>query len=136
MTDTNRVILTGRLTRDPELKSTASGQHLCRFSIANNYAVKQGEQWTEKVNYFDVVAWGRQAETIHKYVQKGQKLLIEGVLRWSSWEHDGEKQSKTEVLLERFEFMGQKPEGQKQPEPQGDPSVAAVFSALDEDIPF
>lgn len=133
--DTNATIITGRLTKDPELKSTNSGTYFCRFSVANNYSVKQGDQWVEKANFFDVVAWGKQAETIHKYVQKGQKLLIEGALRWSSWEHEGKKHSKVEILLERFEFMGAKPDGQRE-EPQGDPAAAAAFNAADEDISF
>lgn len=132
--DTNTTIITGRLTKDPELKSTNSGTYFCRFSVANNYSVKQGDQWVEKANFFDVVAWGKQAETIHKYVQKGQKLLIEGALRWSSWEHEGKKHSKVEILLERFEFMGAKPDGQS--EPHGDPAAAAAFNADDSDIPF
>lgn len=133
--DTNTTIITGRLTKDPELKATNGGSHYCRFSVANNYAVKQGETWVDKVNFFEVVAWGRQAETIHKYVTKGQKLLIEGALRWSSWEHDGKKHSKVEILMERFEFMGAKPDGRE--EPQGDPAAAAHFDGMnDDDIPF
>jgi len=133
--DTNTTIITGRLTKPPELKSTNSGQHFCRFSVANNYSIKQGDTWAEKANFFDVVAWGKQAETIHKYVQKGQKLLIEGALRWSSWEHEGKKHSKVEILLERFEFMGAKPDGQA--EPQGDPAAAAAFDTMaTDDIPF
>lgn len=134
MSDTNRVILTGRLTRDPELKSTASGVYYCRFTLANNYSVKEHGSWTTKANFFDVIAWGRQAEAIHKYVAKGQKILIDGVLRWSSWEHEGKKYTKVEIVAERFEFMS-KASGPEQNQ-QGDPAVAAVFEGMDNDIPF
>ena len=80
---------------------------------------------------------GQDSRAIHKYVSKGQRLLVEGCLRWSSWETDGKKQSKVEILVESFNFIERKEPGSQQAE-QGDPAAAAHFdsAAMDGDIPF
>ena len=108
--DLNRVMLVGRLTRDPELKSTSSGTVLCKFGIASNrnYYKKEGEL-QEEVGFFDCVAWGKAAEIISKYVTKGRRVGIDGSLRWSQWENsEGKKQSKVEISVENFQFLDSK----------------------------
>ncbi|MDZ7343126.1 MAG: single-stranded DNA-binding protein [candidate division KSB1 bacterium] len=127
MSDINRVIVTGRLTRDPELRSTSSGERLCRFTLASHYAVKTADGWAEKANFFDVVAWGRQAETLSRYLKRGERLLVDGELRHSSWEHEGKRHNRVEIVLKRFSFMSSA---------QVDSEVAAVFSRPEDDIPF
>lgn len=127
--DVNVVVLIGRLTRDPELKSTNNGKYFCRFSLASNRQIynRDTQESRDEVGFFDCVAWGKSAEILHKYVQKGRRICVEGSLRWSSWEHEGKKLSKVEINVEGFQFLDSKPEGQS--EPQGDPQAAAVFDS-------
>ena len=137
--DVNVVVLIGRLTRDPELKSTNNGKHFCRFSLASNRQIynRDTQESRDEVGFFDCVAWGKSAEILHKYVQKGRRICVEGSLRWSSWEHEGKKLSKVEINVEGFQFLDSKPEGQS--EPQGDPQAAAVFDSgagFPDDFPF
>jgi single-strand DNA-binding protein len=141
--DINKVILIGRLTRDPELKATNGGNHFCRFSLASNRNVynKQSGESRDEVGFFDCVAWGKGGEAIHKYLAKGRRICVEGNLRWSSWETtDGKKQSKVEVNVEGFQFLDAKQDGAGQnsePGPTG--QGAAHFDSpntADDDIPF
>ncbi|MDG2169081.1 MAG: single-stranded DNA-binding protein [Opitutales bacterium] len=108
MASFNKIILMGNLTRDPELRVTASGLSICKLSMATNrvYQTKDGER-KEEVTYVDIDAFGRQAETISKYMSKGRALLVEGRLKLDSWETpQGEKRSKLGVVLENFQFTG------------------------------
>ena len=135
--DINRVILSGRLTRAPELKATNSGQHFCRFSLASNRSIynKQSEESRDEVGYFDCIAWGKGGEAIHKYLEKGRRICVEGSLRWSSWEGtDGKKQSKTEIQVESFQFLDAKPSEQGQTSQGGAASFDGGMG--DADIPF
>jgi len=112
--DINRVILVGRLTRDPELKSTNSGAHLCNFTLASNHTqfVKDGEN-IDHVGFFDCVAWGKLGEIISKYAVKGQRVGVDGSLHFSSWEKDGQKHSRITINVENFEFLDNKKSGEK-----------------------
>jgi len=136
--DINRVILIGRLARDPELKATNSGNHFCRFSLASNRNVynKQTQESRDEVGFFECVAWGKAGETIHKYVQKGRRICVEGNLRWSSWEGaDGKKASKVEINVEGFQFLDAKQADGQSEQSQG----AAAFdqgAMSDDDFPF
>lgn len=108
MASFNKVILMGNLTRDPELRVTASGLSICKLSLATNrvYQTREGER-KEEVTYVDIDAFGRQAETISKYMSKGRAILVEGRLKLDSWETpQGEKRSKMGVVLENFQFTG------------------------------
>lgn len=110
MSDVNRVVLIGRLTRDIEIKTTNSGAMIGKFSLASNRKEKSGDTWTEKPGFFDCVAFGKSAETLQKYTKKGSKLCVDGSLRWSSWEgSDGKKASKVEIAVESFQFLDAKP---------------------------
>jgi len=104
--DLNSVALVGRLTRDAELKYTNSGLQICRLSIANNYRRKQNDQWIEETNFFDCFMMGRRAEAIHKYLTKGTQIAIDGSLRFSKWESDGQTRSKVEVMINDIQLLG------------------------------
>lgn len=102
----NKVILMGNLTRDPEVRTTPNGQSVANFSLAVNRTWKgsDGNQ-QESVSYIDCVAWGRVGEVITQYMQKGRPLLVSGRLDQRSWEQDGNKRSKVEVVVEDFNFV-------------------------------
>jgi single-strand DNA-binding protein len=103
----NKVILMGNLTRDPEVRSTQSGTSVTSFGLAVNRTWK-GQDGTqqEDVNFIDCTAWGRTGEVIAQYVQKGRALLVSGRLNQRSWEQDGQKRNKVEVVVEDFNFIG------------------------------
>lgn len=108
----NQVILMGNLTRDPELRSTPSGQSVCSFSLALNRQWKSADgQTQEAVDYIDVVAWSGLGERVSKYCQKGKPVLVTGRLQSRSWEQDGQKRSKVEVLAQDVTFLGSPTEG-------------------------
>jgi single-strand DNA-binding protein len=113
--DINHVVLVGRLTRDAELRYANSGTAICRFSIANNYSKKQGDTWAEETNYFDCTMFGRRAEAVHKYLTKGTPVAVDGSLRFSKWEADGQTRSKVEVHVNEFQFMGGNRDGGSRP---------------------
>lgn len=102
----NQVILMGNLTRDPELRNTPSGQSVCSFSLALNRAYKnQSGEWQEATDYIDIVAWGPLGERVAQYLSKGRRCLVQGRLQSRSWEQDGQKRSKVEVLANDVTFL-------------------------------
>lgn len=106
MADVNHVVLVGRLTRDAELKYTSAGGALCRFSVAINRRRKSGDDWVEEVNFFDIVLWGRQGEVISQYLIKGKQVAVEGELRQSRWEQEGQSRSKVEISATNVQLLG------------------------------
>ena len=123
----NRVIISGNLTRDPELRSTASGMPVLGFGVAVNDRRKnqQTGEWEDDPTFIDGTMFGTRAQS------KGTKVSIEGKLRWSQWERDGQKRSKIEVIVDELEFMSSRGEaGERDLE---DGAVAGVY---DHDIPF
>jgi single-strand DNA-binding protein len=111
MADLNHVVLIGRLTRDAELKYTASGQAVCKFSIAVNRRRKSGEQWVDEANFFDIVLWGRQGESLNQYLLKGKMVGVDGELRQDRWEQDGQNRSKVEIVANNLQLLGGNPAG-------------------------
>jgi len=111
MADINHVVLVGRLTRDAELKYTAGGQAVCKFSVAVNRRRKDGEQWVDEANYFDIVLWGRQGEALSQYLVKGKTVGVEGELRQDRWQQDGQNRSKVEVVANNIMLLGGNPGG-------------------------
>lgn len=102
----NQVILLGNLTRDPELRQIPSGQSVCSFSLALNRAYKdQSGEWQEATDFIDVVAWGPLGERVSQYLTKGRRCLVQGRLQSRSWEQDGQKRSKVEVLANDVTFL-------------------------------
>ncbi len=108
----NQVILMGNLTRDPELRQTPSGQSVVSFSLALNRSYKdQSGEWQEATDYIDVAAWGPLAERVAQYMTKGRRCLVQGRLQSRSWEQDGQKRSKVEVLANDVTFLDGRGEG-------------------------
>ena len=102
----NQVTLMGNLTRDPELRTIPSGQSVTSFSLALNRAYRdQGGEWQEATDYVDVVAWGPLGERVAQYLTKGRRALVQGRLQSRSWEQDGQKRSKLEVLASDVTFL-------------------------------
>jgi len=102
----NQVILMGNLTRDPDVRQTPTGQNVCSFSLALNRAYKdKNDQWQEATDYIDVVAWGPLGERVGQYLSKGRRCLVQGRLQSRSWEQDGVKRSKVEVLANDVTFL-------------------------------
>lgn len=101
----NKVLLYGNLTRDPEVRALPSGQQVASFSIATNrtYTNKEGQK-QEAVEYHNIVAFGRQAEVIAQYLKKGRPIFVDGRLQTRSWEKEGQKQYRTEVVIDNFQF--------------------------------
>jgi single-strand DNA-binding protein len=108
----NQVILLGNLTRDPELRQTPSGQSVASFSLALNRSYKdQSGEWQEATDYIDVVAWGPLGERVSQYLSKGRRVLVQGRLQSRSWEQEGQKRSKVEVLANDVTFLDGRGEG-------------------------
>jgi single-strand DNA-binding protein len=106
MADLNHVVLIGRLTRDAELKYTANGQAVCKFSVAVNRRRKNGDQWEDEANFFDIVLWGRQGESLNQYLVKGKLVGVDGELRQDRWVQDGQNRSKVEIVAANLQLLG------------------------------
>jgi len=104
--DINQVVLVGRITRDAELRYTASGSALCNFSVAVNRRAKKGDQWTDEASFFDLTLWDKQAENLNKYLVKGTQVAVQGELRQDRWEKDGQKFSKIQVFVNNLQLLG------------------------------
>lgn len=137
----NNVLITGNLTRDPELRETPSGFQVLNFGVAVNDRKKNQStgQWEDYANFVDCTMFGNRAASVARFLAKGSKVAIEGKLRWSQWEtQDGGKRSKLEVVVDELEFMTGR-EGQQQARPQAPVPMAqpAIETAVyDDDIPF
>jgi single-strand DNA-binding protein len=108
----NQVTLMGNLTRDPELRQTPTGQNVCSFSLALNRSYKDASgEWQEATDYIDIVAWGPLAERVTQYLTKGRRCLVQGRLQSRSWEQEGQKRSKVEVLANDVTFLDSRGEG-------------------------
>jgi len=105
MTDINRVFLVGRLTRDADLQFTNSGTPISKFSIAVNRSKKNGDKWEDEVSFFDITQWGKMAESLVKYLLKGKQIAVEGELRQSRWEKDGQPYSKVEIQASHIQLL-------------------------------
>lgn len=102
----NQVFLMGNLTRDPELRQIPSGQSVTSFSLALNRSYKDSSgEWQEATDYIDCVAWGPLAERVSQYLSRGRRCLVQGRLQSRSWEQDGQKRSKVEVLANDVTFL-------------------------------
>ena len=103
----NKVILVGNLGRDPEIRSTPSGQNVANFSVATTRRWKDRDgNRQEKTEWHNIVAWGKQAEIAGQYLTKGKQVFVEGRLETRSWEKDGQKHFRTEVICDQFTMLG------------------------------
>lgn len=110
----NRVVITGNLTRDPELRSLPSGSSVCKLRIASNTRRKNQSTgtWEDKPNYFDITVWGAQGENCARYLAKGRQLAVDGRLEWREWEaQDGQKRQSVEIIAETVQFVGGREQG-------------------------
>ncbi len=110
-TDINSVILVGRLTRDASVDYLPSGSPVASISIAVNRGKKEGEQWVNEVNFFDVSLFGKSAENLKQYLLKGKQVAIQGSLKQDRWEKDGQKFSKIRIMANNIELLGGRSEG-------------------------
>ena len=141
----NRVNITGNLTRDPELRATQSGSQVLSFGVAVDGRRRnpQTGEWEDYPNYVDCTMFGTRAEAVGRYISKGSEVAIEGKLRYSSWERDGQRRSKLEVIVDDIEFMNARPASSPSASPAaggGEPQYtvpeAPALEIADEDIPF
>ena len=146
----NKVFVAGNVTRDPELKSLPSGQKVVNFSVASNRYWKDATTGARKeaAEFHNIVMFGRQAEVIAQYIKKGSGIFVEGRLQTRSWEQDGQKKYRTEIIADKFEFVGGGRAGGAEGSggsPAGDGAVMPDASQIDiieyseenpEDIPF
>ena len=142
--DINRVTLVGRLTRDPELRHLPSGSPVLQLGLAVNGRQKDDAgNWTDKPNFFDVKVFGNQAESLSQHLAKGRRIGVDGRLDWSSWETEGQKRSKVEVIAFQVQFLDSRSDGEQGSYiPSGDVAAdrsdfaPAGAAAADDDIPF
>jgi len=158
-TNINRVVLTGNLTADPELRSLPSGMSVCSLRVACNTRRKDGAsgEWVDKPNYFNVTVWGAQGENAARYLSKGRPVAIDGRLEWREWEaQDGAKRQAIDIIADSVQFLGSRDDassgggsfvdrpagngaqGGEVPVDNGDfqPAPAGVGASGDDDIPF
>ena len=138
--DLNRVLLTARLTRDPELRHTPSGSAVCKLRVAFTTRTKDGEEWGDKSNYLDVTVWGNQGESCATYLAKGRRIGIDGRLEFREWEaQDGTKRSAHEVVADSIVYLDSRGDGDgqgSQEERQPEEPAYSGTSHSDDDIPF
>lgn len=150
----NSVTISGNLTRDPELRATVTGMPVLGFGVAVNDRRKNAQtgEWEDYPNFIDCTMFGARADSLSRYLSKGTKVTIEGKLRWSQWERDGQKRSKIEVIVEEIELMSQANRQQPATQPAEQPVTQPVAQPVqqpaqayqpypasnvyDEDIPF
>jgi single-strand DNA-binding protein len=149
-TNINRVIITGNLTRDPELRSLPSGMSVCNLRVAVNTRRKDNSsgEWVDKPNYFDVTVWGAQGENCSQYLAKGRPVAIDGRLEWREWEDkQGNKRQSVDIIADSVQFLGSREGGENGGRftPQSDvPADTGDFESApvgaggsgDDDIPF
>jgi single-strand DNA-binding protein len=150
-TNINRVVMTGNLTRDPELRNLPSGTSVCSLRIACNTRRKdESGQWVDKPNYFDVTVWGAQGENCAQYLAKGRPVAVDGRLEWREWQDkDGNKRQSTDIIADSVQFLGSREGGENGGRftPQSDvpvdtgdfqtaPAGGGGGDAADDDIPF
>ena len=135
-TNINRVVLTGNLTQDPELRSTPDGTAVCALRIASNSRRKNATSgaWTDKPNYLDVTIFGTQGENAARYLTKGRGVAIDGRLDWHEWHsQDGTKRQAIQIIADTIQFLGTPPHA-----PNNQPHNRATGTTIssDDDIPF
>ncbi|GAC1315814.1 MAG: single-stranded DNA-binding protein [Thermoleophilaceae bacterium] len=147
-TNINRVVLTGNLTRDPELRTTPSGTSVCSLRLACNTRRRDPSgEWTDKPNYFDVTIWGAQGENAARYLAKGRPVAVDGRLEWREWDDaQGNKRQAVDIIADSVQFLGSREGGENGgrfapqsdvPADTGDFQRAPVGGGpADDDIPF
>jgi single-strand DNA-binding protein len=149
-TNINRVVISGNLTRDPELRSIpSSGTSVCSLRIAVNSRRKdESGQWVDKPNYFDVTVFGAQGDNCAQYLSKGRPVAVDGRLNWREWEKDGVKRQSVDIIADSVQFLGSReggPQGNSNGAVESDlapdtsdmqPAEVASRGGSDDEIPF
>jgi single-strand DNA-binding protein len=155
-TNINRVVLTGNLTRDPELRSTSSGMSVCSLRVACNTRRKDQStgDWVDKPNFFDVTVWGAQGENCARFLSKGRPVAIDGRLEWREWQDkEGNTRQSIDIIADAVQFLGSRddaggngngftprsdvPADTRDFEPAGSPAAGGGSSSgAEDDIPF
>jgi single-strand DNA-binding protein len=131
-TNINRVVLTGNLTQDPELRSTQDGTAVCNLRVATNTRRKDSAsgEWADKPNYFDVVVWGAQGENVARYLTEGRAIAIDGRLEWREYDaQDGSKRQAVQIIADTVQFLST-------PERMAVGQGPHAARGTDDDIPF
>lgn len=144
MADINHVVLVGRLTRNAELKYTNNGSAVSKFSIAINQRRKKEDQWVDEAHFFDIVLWGKTAESLNQYLVKGKQVGIEGQLRQDRWEQEGQARSKVEIFATNVMLLGGGGGGGRPSAPAAEARSGGDFpesgapapDTFEDDIPF
>lgn len=149
MTDTNKVFLIGRLTRDlgadeRSFGYTDGGTARANISIAVNRSKRDGDNWVDEVHYFDVTIWGKTAENLKPYLLKGKQVHVEGHLQQDRWEKDGQKYSRVSIVADNVQLLGNKSESDARDDdenprgsrPRFEPAPQNGAEDFPEDIPF
>jgi single-strand DNA-binding protein len=133
----NKVFISGNLTRDSQLRVTGGGTSVLDFGVAVNERRKnpQSGEWEDRANFVDCTMFGKRAEAVERFLSKGQKVAIEGKLRYSSWEKDGQKRSKLSVIVDEIEFMSRR-DGQQQAQQPARQAQPEQDAYADDYIPF
>lgn len=127
----NRVTITGNIGNDPELRGTSGGTSVLRFNVAVNDRVPDGNgNWVDRPNWVTCIVFGNRADALSRILAKGAKVAVEGKLRYSQWERDGQKRSKVEVAVDEVELMQRERQGGYGQQRQAQPEL------YDESIPF
>jgi len=146
-TNINRVVLTGNLTRDPELRTTPSGTSVCSLRLACNTRRRDSSgEWADKPNYFDITVWGAQGENCANYLSKGRPVAVDGRLEWREWDdQQGNKRQAVDIIADSVQFLGSRDGGENGgrfatqsdvPADTGDFAKTPAGGAADDDIPF
>ena len=141
MTDLNHVVLIGRLTQDlgsdeRSFGYVGNGQARANVSIAVNRSKKNGDQWVEEVNYFNVTIWGRTAENLKPYLTKGKQICVEGHLKQDRWEKDGQKQSRVSIVADSVQLLGGRNDGGQSAQSAGAPKFQSINNQQGQDAGF
>ena len=149
----NRVVISGNLTRDPDLRQLQSGNSVCSLRIAVNTRRKEGTEWVDKPNYFSVTVWGAQGENCARFLSKGRPVAVDGRLQWREYtDRDGNKRQAVDIVAESVQFLGGRDDagsgngngfsssaraaGSDVPIDSGDFDRTPVAAGSDDDIPF
>lgn len=137
MSDINRVVVSGNLTRDPELRNLPSGTEVCDMRIASNSRFKNSDgEWVDRANYFTIVQFGNRAKASAQHLHKGRGIVVDGVMRHETWEKDGQKREAVKIIADDIKWLPAREERAAESDLPADTSGFANTSSGGDDIPF
>jgi len=136
MADLNQVMLIGRLTRNADLKYTAGGKAVSKFTLAVNEKRKEGDHWKDKADFFDCVLWGQLAESLNQYLSKGKQIGVIGKLSQERWEQDGQNRSKITINVQHIQLLSGGNSGSDTEQKQESFTSSAVDDGFSDELPL